>query len=175
MASFSTFIDSDNKRWQFKSGFDYNQDEFRIGDKVPFFKDENLAMRIVWEDAVHDAVLEGTGCNTCGWVVIKDHCIKAFVPAYDAEDRNEQFRWLNAIHNILPPKLSDWEAEAVIAYHRAEIEKLTKWIAVRDDIAKTAGVGWHRKEGAALRLKMRQHSIIGKILPPKPITKPEEV
>lgn len=164
MSMFSTAIDGNNRRWQFKTGDD-DMAEFRIGDPVPYNFNPEMALDVRFEDDVYHAV-EERGEGVSGWVVIKDHKIAAVLLASKMINR----RNLLERFNIQLPSIHDWEAEAIIAYHSREIHRQNAWIETRDKIAKECGDPlWHRKPGAHMRLMLRQEGFARRILPVTPL------
>lgn len=171
MGMFSTAIDAQDVRWQFKTGFDDDMATFAIGDAVPYKKNEDLALDIQWPDDIYDAESEMPSSHP-GFVIVRDHRIRQIIPAVvkgeQASPLWSQKDMFREIYRVPRVQLTDWSDEAQIAYHLKEVERLKAWIERRDQIGRECGdMEWYKKPGAYLRLTLREEGFMRKILPPK--------
>jgi len=165
MGSFTTVIDG-RDQWQIKTGNDDAFLRLKIGDPVPYRKNEAMALDVEFPDGVYGGTNSGDGASSGGphnaWVIIKDHKIHGV-----ASWEDNTYSDLMVMFGIRSPGFCDWEAEAQIAYHEKKIADLRSWIERRNKIAAECGdPDWHRKPGAHLRLKLREEGLVRQILPP---------
>lgn len=155
-------VGTNGDRWQFKTGHDQMQD-YRIGDDVPYRKNEDLAMDIEWPDGVYDGANERDDTDARdAWIVIKDHKLAAIV-------QKCAYSYLQTVgmYAIREPHLDDWSADARLAYHLKEAESLKGHIERRTAIGvELKDPDWYKKPGASMHWKIREESLMRKILPP---------
>jgi len=174
MGMFSTAIDAEGRRYQFKTGYDDDMGEYRIGDPVPYFRNPHVALEERWEDQITDGIKEDDKVEgpKWVWVVIKDHRVAALIPTatfvgHDPEceaPAQGQRQVLLEQYAIVPAQFEEWSEEAQAAYHAREAASSSRSAAYEAKMRARFGDNWQEEPGAFIRMRLTEPSLTRRIL-----------